>query len=459
MRSGSFYPRSWNNRDWKSGDVKFDMIFGESAEAKFGAPYLLAHRGDLHAALASAVPDECVRLSHKLTGLDETADGVRLTFANGATAVADAVVGADGVHSIVRDILFGQSPVNFTGRIAYRTTYPASLLNGERIDDCTKWWGEDRHIVIYYVKPDRSEVYFVTSQPEPEFRIESWSAKGDVRDLRKAYAGFHPQVEKVLAACPDVHKWAIVDRNSLERWADGKVTLLGDACHPMTPYMAQGAAMAIEDAAVLSRCLEGIERDQSRRCLPPLRDDAARAHLARAGHLAQEHLAQGEDRYRLGLWLRRLDRATRRLRRCRGKPLHTFPDHALNKVHAAVEHDGLAGHVVVAEHHQHRLRDLLGMAEPAERDARGEIAAAAHHVGVDQRRRDRIDGDAVLDQPRRVAARQALHAGLGGVVVRADRAGAARRARGDVDDAAPFLRAHRRYHGLRAEKGRFEIDR
>jgi 6-hydroxynicotinate 3-monooxygenase len=261
MRGGSFYPRSWNNRDWKSGDVKFDMIFGESAEAKFGAPYLLAHRGDLHAALASAVPDECVKLSHKLTGLDETAGGVRLTFANGATADADAVVGADGVHSIVRDILFGTSPVNFTGRIAYRTTYPASLLNGERIDDCTKWWGEDRHIVIYYVKPDRSEVYFVTSQPEPEFRIESWSAKGDVRELRKAYQGFHPQVEKVLAACPDVHKWAIVDRNSLERWADGKVTLLGDSCHPMTPYMAQGAAMAIEDAAVLSRCLEGIERE------------------------------------------------------------------------------------------------------------------------------------------------------------------------------------------------------
>src|SRR6201995_4476320 len=135
MRGGSFYPRSWNNRDWKTGDVKFDMIFGESAEQKFGAPYLLAHRGDLHAALASAVPEECVRLSHKLTGLDETAAGIRLSFANGTIATADAVVGADGVHSIVRDILFGQSPVNFTRRIAYRTTYPASLLNGERIDD------------------------------------------------------------------------------------------------------------------------------------------------------------------------------------------------------------------------------------------------------------------------------------------------------------------------------------
>jgi 6-hydroxynicotinate 3-monooxygenase len=259
MRQQSFYPRSWNNRDWRTGDVKFDMIFGETAERKFGAPYLLAHRGDLHAALASAVPDECVKLSHRLVGLDQAGDGIRLSFANGATAGADAVVGADGVHSVVRDILFGATPVKYTGRIAYRTTYPAALLGGEMIDDCTKWWGEDRHIVIYYVKPDRSEIYLVTSQPEPEFRIESWSAKGDVKELRTAFAGFSREVERVLAACPDVHKWAILDRDSLPRWADGNVTLLGDACHPMTPYMAQGAAMAIEDAAVLSRCLDGVD--------------------------------------------------------------------------------------------------------------------------------------------------------------------------------------------------------
>ena len=261
MRQQSFYPRSWNNRDWRTGEVKFDMIFGESAEQKFGAPYLLAHRSDLHAALASAVPAGCIRLGHKLIGLDETSERIKLTFANGTIATADAVVGADGVHSIVRDILFGASSVNFTGRIAYRTTYPASLLGGEKIDDCTKWWGEDRHIVIYYVKPDRSEVYLVTSQPEPEFRIESWSAKGDVKELRKAFAGFSFEVERVLAACPDVHKWAIVERDSLDHWAERRVTLLGDACHPMTPYMAQGAAMAIEDAAVLSRCLDGVERE------------------------------------------------------------------------------------------------------------------------------------------------------------------------------------------------------
>src|ERR1700730_8066045 len=102
LREQSFYPRSWNNRDWRTGEVKFDMIFGEVAERKFGAPYLLAHRGDLHAALASTVPGEYLKLSHRLVGLDESSDGVRLTFANGATAVADDVIGADGVDSAGR---------------------------------------------------------------------------------------------------------------------------------------------------------------------------------------------------------------------------------------------------------------------------------------------------------------------------------------------------------------------
>jgi 6-hydroxynicotinate 3-monooxygenase len=262
MRASAFYPRSWNNREYDSGDVRFDMIFGETAEARYGAPYLLGHRGDLHSALASAVPAEAIHLAHRVVGIDQRSDrGVKLTFENGSSIEADAVVASDGVHSFVKEQLFGKDEPNFTGRIAYRTVFPAALLNGYAIDDCTKWWGPDRHIVIYYVKPDRSEVYFVTSQPEPGFTIESWSAMGDVGELRKAFDGFHPQVRQVLAACPSVHKWALFDRNPQAHWGEGNVTLLGDACHPMTPYMAQGAAMAIEDAAVLSRCLEGVDRD------------------------------------------------------------------------------------------------------------------------------------------------------------------------------------------------------
>src|SRR5579863_9995595 len=138
LRAEAFYPRSWNNKDWRTGEVKFDMIFGRSAEEKFGAPYLLAHRGDLHSALAGAVPPEFIKLDHKLIGLDETAIGVRLTFANGNVAEADAVIGADGVHSTVKTMLFGDSQSHFTGRIDYRTTFPASLVKGYRIDDFTK---------------------------------------------------------------------------------------------------------------------------------------------------------------------------------------------------------------------------------------------------------------------------------------------------------------------------------
>ena len=262
LRASSFYPRSWNNREYDTGQVRFDMIFGESAEQRYGAPYLLGHRGDLHSALASAVPEELIHLDHRLAGIEQLNDrGVKLTFANGNSIEADAVVAADGVHSLVKEQLFGKDEPNFTGRIAYRTVFPAALLNGYQIDDCTKWWGPDRHIVIYYVRPDRSEVYFVTSQPEPEFTVESWSAMGDVDELRRAFDGFHPQVRNVLAACPSVHKWALIDRDPQQHWGKGNITLLGDACHPMTPYMAQGAAMAIEDAAVLSRCLAGVDRD------------------------------------------------------------------------------------------------------------------------------------------------------------------------------------------------------
>jgi 6-hydroxynicotinate 3-monooxygenase len=261
LRAQTFYPRSWNNRHWRTGEVLFDMLFGAPAEQKYGAPYLLAHRGDLHAALASAVPDDVIRLDHRLAGFEQASHGVRLSFENGATAEADALIGADGVNSAVRTALFGDSDPSFTGRIAYRTTYPAHLLDGFTMDDCIKWWGEDRHIVMYPVKADRSEVYFVTSQPEPEYGRESWSETGDVKVVRAAFAGFHPEVQRVLAACPAVHKRVLVDRDPLPHWVEGRVALLGDACHPMTPYMAQGAAMAIEDAAILSRCLAEADPD------------------------------------------------------------------------------------------------------------------------------------------------------------------------------------------------------
>jgi 6-hydroxynicotinate 3-monooxygenase len=145
LRREAFYPRSWNNREFDTGEVRFDMVFGPSAEDRYGAPYLLGHRGDLHAALASAVPANVLHLDHKLVDIAERDDrSVELTFANGSKTTVDAVVASDGVHSFVKDAIFGRVEPNFTGRIAYRTVFPAVLLNGHEIDDCTKWWGPDR---------------------------------------------------------------------------------------------------------------------------------------------------------------------------------------------------------------------------------------------------------------------------------------------------------------------------
>ena len=260
LRGTAFEPYSHLNRIWDTGEVKRELPMPESL---YDAPFLCMHRADLHEALYAVLPPEIVHLNNKLVGLDQVRGQVMLSFADGTKAQADAVIGADGVHSLVREIVVGPDAPLHKGRIAYRAVFDSSLMNGEIEPSRTKWWGPDRHIVIYYTRKDRSQLYFVTSVPEPAewMTKESWSAKGDVKELRAAYEGFHPEVRMVLDACPDCHKWAILEREPLPRWSDGRVALLGDACHPMTPYMAQGAATSIEDAAVLARCLKAMGND------------------------------------------------------------------------------------------------------------------------------------------------------------------------------------------------------
>lgn len=255
LRRTAFQTPSWLSRVWDSGEYLGELTFGAHAEQRYGAPYLLMHRGDLHAALFSAVPPELIAFEKKLTGLDRNGPGVCLRFSDGSTADADAVIGADGVHSLVREILLGPEKPKFTGRVAHRTTFPSALMGGFSLDTCTKWWGPDRHIVIYPVRANREETYFVTSVPDPDWDVESWSARGDMDEVLAAFTGFHDDVQRVLTACPQVHKWALFERDPLPFWGDGPIVLLGDACHPMTPYMAQGAASALEDAAVLARCI------------------------------------------------------------------------------------------------------------------------------------------------------------------------------------------------------------
>ena len=190
LRNHAYFPLFSYSRDWDTGKLTNEHPLGESAEQRYGAPYLLLHRGDLHAALASAVPKDIVHRNRKLVGFRRAGKQVAMQFADGSDATADVMIGADGVHSFVRETLFGAESPRYTGRVAYRTTFPSKLLNGLHIDSNTKWWGLDRHIVIYYVTSNLDELYFTTSNPEPAMNKKSWSARGDLDTLREVIFGF-----------------------------------------------------------------------------------------------------------------------------------------------------------------------------------------------------------------------------------------------------------------------------
>lgn len=263
IRANAFQPATWDNREWDTGVSTNRARLGETAERRYGAPYVQMHRGDLHEFLASLLPLEIIRYGRKLAGVEDLANGYRLSFEDGSTAHAEMLIGADGVHSLVRQHLLGAEAPRFMGRAAYRTTFPAALLGGAEVDDSTKWWGPDRHIVIYFTTRTRDEIYFTTSQPEKDWTTESWSAEGDLEEMRQAFRGFHPEVQAVLEACPRANKWALFERDPLPKWSEGRACLLGDACHPMLPYMAQGAASSLEDAVVLARCLAAVAPEEA----------------------------------------------------------------------------------------------------------------------------------------------------------------------------------------------------
>jgi 6-hydroxynicotinate 3-monooxygenase len=252
----AFHPRNWRSRDSVSGDVTFEVELGDAMVKRYGTKFLIAHRADLHRVMCDTVPLDKIAFNKKLVGVDPAGSQTRLGFADGTHVLADAVVGADGVHSVIREHLLGPEKPTYTGHVAYRSVFPAALLGGLEIDDNTKWWSDDRHIVIYFLTRRRDEVYFVTGVPEPDWKVESWSVQGTLEELRAAFRDFHPTVRQVVHAAPQVQKWALLERDPLPKWGEGSVIMLGDACHPMLPYMGQGGAMAIEDAAVLARCID-----------------------------------------------------------------------------------------------------------------------------------------------------------------------------------------------------------
>jgi salicylate hydroxylase len=248
----AFRSPHFHQRRWEDGRTLTRIPLAETIEAAFGAPHMIFHRGELHALLAKAVPPERVHLAHRCIGFRQEGDRVEAQFENGATASADVLIGADGIHSTVRRTLRGSERPRFACR-AYRGLIPA-----ERVADVPKestaWLGPGRHIVHYFVSAGRY-LNFVGHVEQEDWISESWTEPGKVSDLREAYKGWHPQLQRVLDAVDETFIWAVLDRKPIDRWSYGRVTMLGDACHPMLPFMGQGGAQAIEDAAALTVCL------------------------------------------------------------------------------------------------------------------------------------------------------------------------------------------------------------
>lgn len=257
IRRNAFSPAFRVSRDWDTGAETSRIELRHTAERRYGSPMMIAHRADLLAALEAAVPADRVRFKSRLTGIAQTAKSARLTFEDGFGYDCDAVVAADGIHSTTRRLLFGEDHVDYTGMSAYRAIFPRQRLQDYDCDSFVKWWGPDPSSQIVTTATNRGQDMFVfATKLEPEPARESWSAEADVDGLRSAFADYHPQARSVLEACDAPFKTALYVRAPLDAWFEGRVALLGDACHPMLPFMAQGAAMGLEDAAVLSRCLD-----------------------------------------------------------------------------------------------------------------------------------------------------------------------------------------------------------
>jgi salicylate hydroxylase len=290
-------PLAWHWRRWDDGRTLLYSPLGDAVVRAFGFPHYQMHRADVLATLVRALPSERLHVSYRLTDFTERANSVTLEFENGDSTAVDVLVGADGIHSTVQRLLVGEQSPHFTGCIAYRRLVPVERVAALGIPiEAQVWMGPGRHFVHYYVQEGRL-LNFVALIDQDTWQRESWTDRGDVADALAAYEGWHTQVRAILESVDETFVWALFDRAPLERWSKGRVTLLGDACHPMLPFMAQGAAQAIEDGAALTACLArtanvaaALERYESIR-LPR----ASRIQAMAAQNKLRFHLPDGPE--------------------------------------------------------------------------------------------------------------------------------------------------------------------
>ena len=217
------------------------------------------HRADLIDVLRSVVPESTIHTGHRVTGLTQDADGVDLAFEDGTSFRADAVIGADGIHSAVRPHLVNEVPPVSSGAAAYRALVPVTSDDMWEWGTSKLWIGPGRHFLVYPVRADQL-INIVAVVPALGGELDSWSAPGDPKELANEFAGWDPVIQDLIAQVQTTFLWGLFDRAQLPTWTDGRVALLGDAAHSMLPHLGQGANQTIEDGFALAAALEGVER-------------------------------------------------------------------------------------------------------------------------------------------------------------------------------------------------------
>jgi len=246
-------------RLWNSGQTWTLFDLGAVSVERYGFPYYLVYRPDLLAVLADGVRREkadAIHLNAQCTGFEQSVRGVTLRLASGEVH-GDALIGADGVHSRIREALFGPDRPRFTGYLAWRGTISMEKLPGHmRRLIGTNWIGPGSHVVHYPVH--RGEyMNFIGSVERDDWQVESWTTRGTREECHADFTGWHDDIHRMIDNIETPYKWALMGRAPLEKWSIGRVSLLGDACHPALPAYAQGAAMALEDGFILARALQG----------------------------------------------------------------------------------------------------------------------------------------------------------------------------------------------------------
>jgi salicylate hydroxylase len=259
LRRVQVLPSRRQIRHWSTGETWDWFELGAVSSKRYGTPHVMLHRADLHALLAEAVhrlkPD-AIRLGRRGIGLSQSDRQVEVRFEIGEAVAAAYVIGADGIHSKVRECLFGPDRPQFTGVVAWRAVVPMERLPAPLAQMVgTNWLGPRGHVLHYPIR--RGELMnFISLVERDDWQIESWTVAGTTGELANDYRGWHPDVHAIIANIDTPFKWALMVRGPMPQWSRGRITLLGDACHPILPFLGQGGVMAIEDGYVIAACLQ-----------------------------------------------------------------------------------------------------------------------------------------------------------------------------------------------------------